>query len=475
MASPAAPGRRSKRDDATKAGTDAAAILTAAEKTIVTAMTSAATAAIRGTVPPALARRKVRIAAAAALGAASSRLLAVYDRAVKGATGETGPLPDAPGQVATAILRAQQDADVAFSAVLAAAGVKGSRMPAPSSPYRRIVTKAAQQPVPGRAAAAAIDAITVRGLTGYTSPAGRRQQLGAYAQRAVRRATSWLAAMPVMAEVTARRQQLDAVHTQAVAAAWHQAVSGLDTGDAVGAYRRDPRVAGAGQQSPGLPKRWRQEAARAALLAWLSRIYQSGRYVALVAALEAAVRDGMAEGEADALAMAAHRQGLGPFDIGAAFRAARVRLADDTGAARAAQDAADRLINGAVADAARVLATAAADASAADLAAAVAAAILGQDISAVGRWTEEALWEAFGAGAVDLYRRASGLFAGQGVEIDWLTDSSPCARCQENADGSPYTPYDVPAFPGHPHCRCNLASQSVLPVAFLRPFLAQAA
>ena len=324
------------RDDAAKAGTDAAVILAAAERAILDAMASAASAAIRGTIPPALARRKVRIATSAALGAASSRLLTAYDRAVTGVAGETGPLPDAPGQVAAAILHAQHDADVAFGAVLAAAGTDGSRMPPPSSPYRRIVNKAQRGTGPGLPAArAALAAITARGLTGYVSPKGRRWLLAAYAQRAVRTATAQLARRPVMSAITARRDQLAAVHVKAVTAAWNEAAKGLDARDVVRAFHGDARVSGAGQQSPGLLKRWRQEAARAAVLSWFSILWRTAGWARLVAALEDAVRDGMAEGEADALTLAAYRQRMDGFDTAAAFASALRALQGDMGVTRA--------------------------------------------------------------------------------------------------------------------------------------------
>jgi hypothetical protein len=391
------------------------------------------------------------------------------------ATGQGTTLPDAPGQVASAILRAQQDADVAFGAVLAAAGAEGSRMPPPSSPYRRITGTAILGPGPGaQASRLAVAAITARGLTGYVTPAGRRQPLAAYAGRAVRVAASALARQPVMGEVTARRQQLLAAHAALMAAAWNQAARGLDARGAVQQFRQDARVAGTGQQPPGLLERWRKEAARVAVLAMLSRLYQSGRYASLVAQLGQAVRDGMAEGQADALAMAAFRQGLRPFDIGAAFRAARVTLAGDAGADRAAQEAADAMIRAVAADIARKLADADAAARDDDLTGYVDTFLSGDDVGAVARWTEEAIWTAFGDGAVALYRRSQGSFAGQGIAIDWNTDSSPCAACSENAAGSPYTPYDVPSFPQHPRCRCWLSSDTRLPVALLEPFLTAA-
>jgi hypothetical protein len=460
------------RDDAARAGKAASAALSDAQEAILAAMAAGASRAVGGTVTPQRARRRFADDAAAELGRASAALRQVYARTVRDITGRDGPLPDAPAQVATAVLRAQQDAETAFGAVLAAAAHPGNgvRTPPPSSPYRRITDSARRQGTPGKAAAAALDAIGQRGLTGYVTPAGRRQPLAAYGQRAVRTATSRLARMPVMSEVTARRGTLLRQHAAAAGAAWNAVAATLDPQSAVTAFRADPRVNSAG--SPSVLKRWRQESAQGAALVMLSHIWRTAGYASLLAALEAAVRDGMAEGEADAMAMAAHAQRAGAFSIAAAFRAAAQRYRDDAAVAEAAREAAGSLANGVARDIARVLASSAADASDAELITAVDGYLRGDEVPAVARWTEEALWKAYGAGAVRLWQRvAAGNLAGASIGVSWEVDSSPCALCEENAAGSPYLPYEVPAYPGHRGCRCWLVSDARLPVSVLAPFL----
>jgi hypothetical protein len=464
------------RDDADRAGKAASAALSEAQEAILAAMVSGAARAVRGTVTPQGARRRLADDAAAELGRASAALRDVYARAVHGITGKAGPLPDAPAQVATAVLRAQQDADTAFGAVLAAAlgPGNGTRMPPPSSPYRRIADSAARQPTPAKAAAAALDAIGQRGLTGYVTPAGRHRPLAAYGQRAVRTATAALARMPVMSEIASRRNALLAQYTAAVGAAWNQAAQGLNPLDALTAFRADPRVNSAAPAA--VVKRWRQESARTAALALLSHMWRQAGYAALLRALQDAARDGMAEGEADAMAMAAHAQRLGAFRIADAFTAAAARYRDDMGAARMAQETAENLARGMAADIARMMANAAASASDAEITAAMDSFLFGDDVPAVARWTEEMLWSAYGAGAVRLWQRvAAGNLAGASVEVEWETDSSPCAVCEENAAGSPYLPYDVPPMPQHRGCRCWLTTRTHLPVSVLAPFLASAA
>ena len=182
-----------RRDHAKAAGAEAAQILTAAERSILAAMASVVTRVTAGHLTTQMAAREVRTLTAVTLGAASAKLRAVYGRATKQATGEDGPLPDAPSQVAAAILHAQHDAGVAFGAVLAAmvrrargcrprpARTAGSRTGPRCGERRRV------------AARLALAAIAARGLTGYVIPEGRRSPLAAYAERAVRTATARLA------------------------------------------------------------------------------------------------------------------------------------------------------------------------------------------------------------------------------------------------------------------------------------------
>ena len=93
---------------------------------------------------------------------------------------------------------------------------------------------------------------------------------------------------------------------------------------------------------------------------------------------------------------------------------------------------------------------------------------------AASRWTDFATWAAFGAGAVALYRRAASMLGGlftPSVLIDWQAQASACPVCQQNAAGSPYAPQDVPAYPAHGNCRCDLLTDTSLPLSMLAPFL----
>ena len=467
---------RQREDIAARAGSDAAAILAAAEHAVLAAMASAGTLAIRGTIGPQLAKRKVSLAAAVELGRASAALGKVYSRAAEEAAGKPVPLPDAPDQVARAILTARQDADTAFGAVLAAAlgSGNGVRIPPPSSPWRRIVDRAARQGAPGKAAAAALGAVQARGLTGYVSHSGRRQPLAAYAQRVVRVSAARLAAHPVTGTIRQRREHLTAIHVAAVTRAWKVTAAGLDTGSAVTAFRADSRLASSAPDA-AVARRWRQEAASSAAAGMTAGVYRSGGYTALTAALEDAVRAGMAEGEAGALAYAAERQHAGNLDMDAAAASALASLQGDYGVTRRAQEAAAAVIGGAAADVARALVNTA-DGSEKEARDAVQEALSGAR-NAASRWADFTVWAALGAGAVALYQRATSALGGlvRGVFtpvvlVTWEAQPSACVICQQNAAGSPYAPVDVPAYPAHGACRCNLWTDSSLPMSLLAQF-----
>lgn len=458
-----------RAEQAADAGQRAAAVLAAAEHAIVTAMASAASKTAAGTLTPLLAAKQVRVATAAALGTASARLHVIHGRAAAEVTGrEDAVLPAAPGQVAAAVLHAQQDAGTAFRAVLAAitGGGNGTQMPPPSSPYRRITVRAVSQAGgPGQhAAQLVLNQVSARGLTGYVTPAGRRQPLAAYAQRVTRAAVARLARMPATGEIEARREQLLAVHSAAVTAAWRHAAAGLDTAGMLARYRSDIRVTSTAADEK-TARRWRQEAARAAADAWIAPLANGPGYDALAAVFEALAADGLAEGEADALAVAAARQRAAGFSIPAAYESARGRVDEGTVRQRA-RDAATGLLSGVARSVAHLVARTGGDPEQGEI----------EDTAgkAAERAADYSLWAAFGAGALGLWQRAAsalgGMF-GAGTLVDWLDSASACPLCTQNAAGSPYAPRDVPPYPAHGRCRCVLDSSARVPFSWLASFL----
>lgn len=264
-----------------------------------------------------------------------------------------------------------------------------------------------------------------------------------------------------------RREKLLRKHVNAVTAAWKACTADLDARGMVRRFRRDIYLpAEAVTRDP--TKKWWQDTAIAAALGWLRGIYRADGYDALVAALEDAIREGMAEGEAGALALAASRQGKTGFRIDDAFKAAYERLADDHTITQRARDAATRIVDGTAGDTGRRLAGMAGDDSGEDdMAGAADGIVTGDDVSAVDRWTDWAVYAAIGAGTLALYALAGVQFC------DWndAGDSRECPTCAANAAGSPYALAGLPEYPGHIRCRCSISTSGRIPLSFLAAFL----
>jgi len=295
----------------------------------------------------------------------------------------------------------------------------------------------------------------------------------------------------VWAEVYGRRNKLLARHQKAIAAAWDACIAELGSPAAVVRSFRSEAQLVAKSADPN--RDWRKEAGTAAALAWLARLRKTKGYDALVAALEQAIAEGMAEGEADALALAADKAGKSGFDIGKAFRAALARLQGDPGISRQAQDAADSMVDGAAGDVGGTLADQAGqDGSEADMTGAADDTLSGGKSRSVELGTDWALYAAILAGAVALYQRATsggqpaeGAPPGTGPEqppapppppvmilLNFVTagDSRVCATCQGLADNGPYAPQDFPDYP-HARCRCSAEAADDVPSSFFAAYL----
>jgi 2'-5' RNA ligase len=272
----------------------------------------------------------------------------------------------------------------------------------------------------------------------------------------------------------ARRDKLLRHHQAAVLAAWNACMAELEIKKLVARYRADVYLTRSSPKpaDPDANRDWWRDAALAAALGFLRGIYRTKGYQALITAIEDAIRAGMAEGEADALAAAASQQGITGFDIAAAFLAAYERLKDDPGVTARALAALTMIIDSAAADAARKLAALTADgASEEEMEAAAGETTTGGKVQAVLRWAQYALWAAIGTAALRLWS-ANGTADGSAQTVNWVTSSgNPCQVCQDNEAGSPYAPSDVPAYPAHPNCQCFLDANSPLPGSLLTSFL----
>ena len=261
--------------------------------------------------------------------------------------------------------------------------------------------------------------------------------------------------------IVARRKRLIRAHVAKVDAAWDACIARLPIQAMVRGFRQD---AGLVAKAASTERRARKDAGTAAALAWLQGIGQTPGYAALIGAVEDAIRSGMAEGEADALAAAAARQDAGKLDVEAAFDAAYARLAGDPGVAQQAQETIEAIIGGAGADIGRQLAgQAEAGATERDMASAVRGVTTGA-VRSLQAWLGDGIYASFGAGA-------DGLFTQAQVQVYWATDGNPCPTCVENEAGSPYGPGEVPEFPAHPNCQCDLYTTDPVPSSLFSPFL----
>lgn len=295
-----------------------------------------------------------------------------------------------------------------------------------------------------------------------------------------------------------RRRVLLARHQKAVAAAWDACLAEIGSPrDAVREFRSEAAVAkSAGPDG----HRWWKQAGTAAALAWLQKLYAAKGWPALVAALEAAIADGMAQGQADALALAADRQGIRGFSVAAAFTAAAAALQGSPDVSRKARDTAGAIVAGAAADAGQALADSAQDGgSGQDMTGAVRDATAGGQSRSLGQRLKDAVWGAIAAGVAGLVSRvnsggqpATGAPAAPGagpgpsqpptgpdyfpppdtpLMIAWYTDGRPCPACLDIEAGSPYAPQDVPSIPVHPHCQCDTAPYNDVPASYFAAYL----
>jgi hypothetical protein len=281
-----------------------------------------------------------------------------------------------------------------------------------------------------------------------------------------------------------RRERLLRKHLRSVLAAWRDCTAALDPRDVVRRFRRDTYMTEAVTKDP--QKKWWQEAGKAAALGWLYAVYHADGYDALVAAMTEAIREGMAEGEAGALALAASRQGKTGFRIADAFKAAYARLANDHGITQKAAAAVTAIIDGTANDVGRRLASLAGDGASEDDMTSGARDVLNTG-QALRVTLQDALWAAMGAAALALFTRAAtgqpppGAPPSPGeppqpppgmIMVNWVTESgNPCQACLDNEAGSPYAPQDVPSLPQHPRCQCAIYAADDIPSSFFAAYL----
>ena len=192
------------------------------------------------------------------------------------------------------------------------------------------------------------------------------------------------------------------------------------------------------------------------------------RRAALVDAIQGAIHDGVAEGTAGAVALAAQRAGYNSVDFDAAYGDALAAVADPAHAAYYQTQAGSwlkRMTQAVATTLGGRLADRIGDgADDTDLADDVTTYGTAATTPAVKTHTDWLVGTAFGVGLLGVFT-ALGLGA-----VNWVSvgDGKVCPRCRANESGSPYPRAAAPMLPAHPNCRCTLEPAG--PVDSLKAF-----
>jgi len=273
------------------------------------------------------------------------------------------------------------------------------------------------------------------------------------------------------ARVYERREVLYAKHIDAVTAAFRPLARRLPVAAMVQRFRR-----AAGLTEAADPDKKARAAAAQAAAIWL--LHQAADnptdpdYVAVVQALAEGLKDGMAEGEAGAIALAAQHAHIVGIDFDIAFRDAWKAL-DRLGTYWGdAQGWLGQVLNGTATNVGQLLARLAEDGADADRMTTEVSALLDNgDIRAVSTLVDLAMGQSFSRGALALYAR-------EGVrQVDFLTagDTRVCPVCDTFEREGPYALVEAPAPSIHPFCRCTLVATQPLQALDFTPYLPEGA
>jgi len=282
-------------------------------------------------------------------------------------------------------------------------------------------------------------------------------------------ATIQLGALEGMwAAIYARRDVLYARHDKAVRAAWHDYLSAeLDVPTLVAAVRRAVGLTEATSDDTQ-QHRDREASVIAIVLAALTTLFGRARgpkYQALLDAIERAVRDGVAEGTAGGIAIAAQQAGFTAIDFDAAFRDAATAAGSDQQYQGHALEWLGQMVGAVSRDLGRRLhRMATEDATSTQMATETRSSGTGRHVAAVALLTDWALGHAFTLGALAVY----GLLAVATVEWVTVGGAKVCSACLSLESGGPYAVFGAPQPPRHPSCRCVLVPAG--PIASLRMF-----
>lgn len=256
------------------------------------------------------------------------------------------------------------------------------------------------------------------------------------------------------AEIYARRETLYTRHIAAVTKAWRALLDdGFDAAGLVGEIQRQLGVREADQPLTDQQRREREAAAIALALAALQRLFTATRdttYRALITSVEQGLRDGVAEGTAGAIAIAAQQLGHTTIAFDRAFTDARNALTDVEQYTDLAGQWTQRTAGAAARDLGRCIVDQIDHGASNQQTTAVTEPKAGWWKRSVGAITDWAMGHTFTLGALAVYA------ALRIASVEWITvgDSRVCARCQALEAGSPYMIFGAPSPPTHPRCRC---------------------
>ena len=276
----------------------------------------------------------------------------------------------------------------------------------------------------------------------------------------------------IWADVYARQDALHAKHQRRARTAWRKATAGLDLAALIAAFRRHALMLdgapapGTDHESPQAAKHHKadlRQLARSMAAGFLAGVNDQPDYSGLLDAVTGALTAASGEGTAAALAVSAAGAGYGGFAWGKAARDGRQEPDHGTVTGWLA-----KIIAGAVTDLATALTAGAVAGATAEAMLAAASAVL-RKARSVTAFLDQAMASVISAAMVAAYAALGGIEL-----LDFLTagDGKVCARCQECADRSPYTPRDYPGSQ-HPRCRCVPSPRGgvLLPLAAFAAYL----
>lgn len=271
------------------------------------------------------------------------------------------------------------------------------------------------------------------------------------------------------AKVYDRREVLWHKHIEDSVTAWRPLAAKLPAGMAVARFRRSLGIAETDQR--------RADIAAQALAAAKWLLHQvtddptDPEYLELVSVLADAIKTGIAEGEAGAIALAAQHVSVVGIDFDIAFKDAWKQLEKLGEYYADARGWLGRILDGAAGDVGRLLARLAEEGATHDTMVSEVSDLLdSKEIRSVSTMVDMAMGQSFSRGALALYAR-------EGIrEVDFLTagDTRVCPICDTFEREGPYTLIEAPAPSIHPFCvigSTRVISPSVIRAATVRDYV----